>query len=83
MPAMSIISTYPRVTGKSKAFHVSAAAAGWAISIGDRIMDCLSGWRQRASERRELSGLSEQTLRDIGISRCDAASEVAKPFWQA
>jgi uncharacterized protein YjiS (DUF1127 family) len=33
--------------------------------------------------RRELEGLSDVTLRDIGITRCDAHHEMNKPFWMA
>jgi uncharacterized protein YjiS (DUF1127 family) len=41
-----------------------------------------SQWRQLSRSRRELMGLSDTILRDIGISRCDAVSEASKPFWQ-
>jgi uncharacterized protein YjiS (DUF1127 family) len=40
-------------------------------------------WRQRARSRNELRGLSDQTLRDIGVSRCDVHCEITKPFWMA
>ncbi len=49
----------------------------------------LSRWDQlklRVAEwqrRRELDGLSDATLRDIGITRCDAHREMNKPFWMA
>jgi len=31
----------------------------------------------------ELEGLSDATLRDIGITRCDVHREAHKPFWMA
>jgi len=40
-------------------------------------------WRQRARSRSELQFLSDQTLRDIGVSRCDVHGESIKPFWMA
>ena len=40
-------------------------------------------WQRRARSRRELDGLSDATLRDIGITRCDAHREMNKPFWMA
>jgi uncharacterized protein YjiS (DUF1127 family) len=40
-------------------------------------------WRHRARSRNELMGLSDRTLRDIGLTRADAAFEAAKPFWIA
>jgi uncharacterized protein YjiS (DUF1127 family) len=42
----------------------------------------LREWRRRAHERRQLAGLSEATLHDIGISRTDAAYLANKPFWK-
>jgi uncharacterized protein YjiS (DUF1127 family) len=38
-------------------------------------------WRRRSLSRQELESLSDSTLRDIGISRCDAVGEASKPFW--
>jgi uncharacterized protein YjiS (DUF1127 family) len=37
-------------------------------------------WRYYRS-RCELEGLSDTCLQDIGISRCKAEFEAAKPFW--
>jgi len=39
-------------------------------------------WRRRARSRHELMMLGDGTLHDIGVSRCDAAFESSKPFWQ-
>jgi uncharacterized protein YjiS (DUF1127 family) len=53
-------------------------------SIGGRwgyVKHRLVQWRRRARARHELQGLSDQTLRDLGLTRCDAAQEAAKPFW--
>lgn len=41
----------------------------------------LNEWRQRARSRRELAGLSDRCLRDIGVTRYDADREARKPFW--
>jgi uncharacterized protein YjiS (DUF1127 family) len=38
-------------------------------------------WRRRARARHELQGLSDATLRDLGLTRCDAEQESTKPFW--
>lgn len=38
-------------------------------------------WRRRARARNELMGLDERTLRDIGLSRDNAAFKASKPFW--
>jgi uncharacterized protein YjiS (DUF1127 family) len=38
----------------------------------------LGSWLERRRQRRELLGLSDAMLEDIGLSRCDAWRE---PFW--
>jgi len=40
-------------------------------------------WQRYARSRHELMNLSDRTLRDIGLSRCDAGFEASKPFWMA
>jgi uncharacterized protein YjiS (DUF1127 family) len=40
-------------------------------------------WRRRIRSRDELMGLSDYSLRDIGLSRWDAEAEASKPFWMA
>jgi uncharacterized protein YjiS (DUF1127 family) len=38
---------------------------------------------RRARQRRDLAALSDHSLRDIGLSRVDVESEIAKPMWRA
>jgi uncharacterized protein YjiS (DUF1127 family) len=38
-------------------------------------------WRDRAKKRRQLAEMRERDLKDIGLTRLDAAKEVRKPFW--
>ncbi|HEV2550002.1 MAG TPA: DUF1127 domain-containing protein [Stellaceae bacterium] len=40
-------------------------------------------WHRRARSRAELAQMSDHDLRDIGITRAEAAYESAKPFWRA
>jgi uncharacterized protein YjiS (DUF1127 family) len=42
----------------------------------------LSARIERARQRRCLAGLSDRSLKDIGISRYDALHEARKPFWR-
>lgn len=42
----------------------------------------LREWRRRMRDRRELAGLSDAMLHDIGITRADAAYLANKPFWK-
>lgn len=39
-------------------------------------------WHARAKQRRELRELEPWVLRDLGLSKLDAAVEAAKPFWR-
>jgi uncharacterized protein YjiS (DUF1127 family) len=56
---------------------------GKHASRWDQLNFRISEWQRRARSRRELEGLSDATLRDIGITRCDAHREMNKPFWMA
>lgn len=39
-------------------------------------------WRDRAKKRRQLAEMRDGDLKDIGLTRLDAAKEVCKPFWK-
>jgi uncharacterized protein YjiS (DUF1127 family) len=56
---------------------------GTHISRWDQLKFRISEWQRRTRSRRELEGLSDATLRDFGITRCDAHREMNKPFWMA
>jgi uncharacterized protein YjiS (DUF1127 family) len=43
----------------------------------------LREWRRRLRDRRALAAMSDRSLRDIGLTRYDAACEARKPFWRA
>jgi uncharacterized protein YjiS (DUF1127 family) len=57
----------------------------WAsrASRWDQLKFRISEWQRRTRSRHELEGLSDATLRDIGITRCDAHQEMNKPLWMA
>jgi uncharacterized protein YjiS (DUF1127 family) len=46
------------------------------------VFDLLATWVERARQRQALAGLDDRSLRDIGITRADAARECEKPFWR-
>jgi uncharacterized protein YjiS (DUF1127 family) len=57
----------------------------WAV-VGaaiDGFVTTLLDWQERARQRRELLGLGDRALRDIGRSRADAIREGGQPFWRA
>ena len=59
-----------------------------SASCGVKSADWLAGvfghirrWRSLARQRRDLARLSDEMLKDIGISRVDALREAKRPFW--
>ncbi len=46
-------------------------------------VEMLDQWQERGDQRRRLRSLSERTLKDLALSRCDAEAEGCKPFWRA
>lgn len=53
------------------------------IKFFTRILDNIWLWQQRAQQRHHLQQLNDTMLKDIGLTRADIESEVAKPFWRA
>ena len=51
---------------------------GWLVRLSDRVLL----WRERAVQRKLLSGFDDRALRDIAIDRATAYEEAAKPFWR-
>ena len=49
----------------------------------DQFKTRFAEWRRRSRSRHELGYLSDATLNDIGITRCDVHREMNKPFWTA
>lgn len=47
-----------------------------------RVKQAVDEWRARISERRQLTGLDERMLRDIGLTKLDIWHEANKPFWR-
>ena len=43
----------------------------------------LTVWRALGRQRRDLAGLDAHQLRDIGITAQQAATEAARPVWDA
>jgi uncharacterized protein YjiS (DUF1127 family) len=67
-----------RPFGRSSLPAVSRRSAG-AFLTG--LFDILVRWQARARERNHLAGLSDDALKDIGLSRADVERESRKPFW--
>jgi uncharacterized protein YjiS (DUF1127 family) len=58
-----------------------AATRSWldTARVSWRTVAC---WHERARQRRALAALSDELLRDIGVTRFDAEHEANKPFWR-
>jgi len=39
-------------------------------------------WLTRGRDRRDLAGLNDRMLLDIGVTRADVEREYRKPFWR-
>jgi len=53
--------------------RIHPAAAAWIL---------FATWIERARQRKALAVLDDHQLRDIGITRVEAALECEKPFWR-
>ena len=53
-----------------------------ATEILIRGFDVLGDWQDRARERRQLMGMSDRGLRDLGLARTVIDAEAARPFWR-
>ena len=60
----------------------AGSRAGTATGGFLLMLEKLQRWQQNARTRRQLDSLTAQTLRDIGLTRADVESEIAKPFWR-
>ena len=53
------------------------------VPVLDRMIEAPVAWLERMRERRQLAGLNDDMLKDIGVSRADVEHVVEKPFWRA
>lgn len=57
----------------------------WRLTIfrfATDLIGTFQTWRARTIERRQLLGLDDRMLKDIGVSREDAEAEARKPFYR-
>ncbi len=60
------------------------ATTSWSVKeVAAATIRLVLCWQERAMQRRHLSGLGDEALKDIGLSRADVAGESSKPFWRA
>lgn len=51
------------------------------LELVDKIIAKLLLWRRISMQREELGRMSDELLKDIGISRAEASREAQRPFW--
>ncbi|WP_416310516.1 DUF1127 domain-containing protein [Pseudomonas sp. W03] len=56
--------------------HKAPAALLWK-----RALKRLLEWQELARQRRVLASMSDEALKDIGLSRADIQEEIERPFW--
>jgi uncharacterized protein YjiS (DUF1127 family) len=71
--------SYATLAGSAKDAPAHLVAQAWLAHAFEQVL----AWHERARQRRQLQQLSEHMLKDIGLSRADAAAEISKPFWRA
>jgi uncharacterized protein YjiS (DUF1127 family) len=69
--------------GKSVLLVIDQHGFGLFRRALSQMSEVVHMWYDRYTMRRELAGLSEQDLHDIGRSWSDISDEVDKPFWRA
>ncbi len=47
-----------------------------------RAFDALGDWQDRARERRQLMGMSDRGLHDLGLARTAIDAQATRPFWR-
>ena len=59
-----------------------AAFGGTISKLARTILEIVATWQERVTQRHHLMAMDDRLLRDIGLTRADAASEFEKPFWR-
>jgi uncharacterized protein YjiS (DUF1127 family) len=62
--------------------HSSTSSIRPARQPARGLLITLEQWAERYRQRRALLALSDNTLKDIGVSGADAWREASKPFWR-
>jgi len=58
------------------------SGAHWIRARSGQLFSLMQQYYAVSKQRRDLSQLTDDQLKDIGISRVDAMREASKPFWR-
>jgi uncharacterized protein YjiS (DUF1127 family) len=77
---MSTIHLHSNSVARSLPRHEGAVEA--LSDATDWVFATIREWARRIRERRQLAGLNDRMLQDIGITRADAVRLGGKAFWR-
>jgi uncharacterized protein YjiS (DUF1127 family) len=84
MPSLDSILAHPLPQAQRAQLRRAALQCRAAFArVGNRCLELLMTWQQRASARATLAAMNERERRDIGLSRRSVLVEADKPFWRA
>ena len=66
---------------KGQREHVDESKFSGHGHIVSDLLHKFSRWYELHRERELLSSLSDEALKDIGVSRADVEHEAVRPFW--
>lgn len=52
-----------------------------SFGLAEKVLTKLQLWKQTIIQREELARMSDEMLKDIGISKADASREAGRHFW--
>jgi uncharacterized protein YjiS (DUF1127 family) len=64
-----------------KGQHEHVTAEKFSIHAVSDLLHKFSRWYELHRERELLASLSDEALKDIGVSRADVEHESVRPFW--
>jgi len=92
---MDAIETKPGSFGSQAAYLAGSDRSGSIEAKGEplrgslhpvgliaKLWALLRSWQERIESRRHIRELDARLLRDIGVTRAEIDSEIAKPFWR-
>ena len=70
-----------RTIGETSARIATVRAGNQVLSLLIAVILGLQAMVEKSRSRRALSALSDEQLKDIGLSRSSAFREASRPFW--
>ncbi|KJH82616.1 DUF1127 domain-containing protein [Pseudomonas sp. KSR10] len=64
-----------------KTAHLSASRSVSLTALLRAVWQRVSRWHALYRQRQQLAALSDDMLKDIGLSRADIETEANRPFW--